>query len=357
MSTPVRLDRGARTALGFGVAVAVLVALVLALDPSAVIGSLASARPGPVGAGIALSLAGLAFWSEAYRILLAASGLELGRRSTFVAFAAGQLAKNLLPMGGATGSAVMGVALGRVAGPTPGRPAGANFAVVAAGELVNVFASVVLVAVGGLALVTGPVPASGPGSGGVAGGLIGAILGVVTGIGTVAVVVWHRRSSVERGVRAAAGLGRATVGRISGRSRRSLAPERIDSALAGFYGGFEGISGTPRAVLVAGVYTLLGWATLSLSVWTTGLALGAAIPPGLACLFVPAVGLAAFVPLPGGVGGVEVALTGLLAVWGLPVATAAAVAVLFRVVSYWIPTLVVAAVATAGFPERADPTV
>ena len=321
--TAIRRSRRARRLAVVAVAVALLGGFLLAVGPRRVVADLAAAEPRWLAAGTGATLLALVCWSEAQRALFRAAGAPVPPWRFLLAYLAGNFAKLTLPGGRIGGPAVMAYALGRETEFTYER----DLAVASAGKLIGFPAAVVAATAALLTVATPGVAADAqlllP--------LLTIAVGAVLGVGAA---VAARPGPAGRLVHALAAAGRATVGRLSARAERALAPARIDRALADVGQTLRTMGRDRPALALSFALTTAGWVAAALALSATLVAVGEPAVPALALLAVPLSSLGNAVPLPGGAGGVDLALgTVLGAALGLDVAAAGAVVLAYRLVS------------------------
>jgi len=150
-------------------------------------------------------------------------------------------------------------------------------------------------------------------------------------------VLAYRRHLVGTVVERVAWLLRATLGRISVRVHRSLAPERVRSGTDSFLDAFGTATGETRRLVLATTVAVLGWVAFSMALYVGVLAVGAPIPLGFALFLTPAAGVVTLLPTPGGLGSTEIGLTAAITVLvATPPAVVAAGVIVFRLVTYWL---------------------
>lgn len=320
-----------RSLLTLGLALVVLAVFVQTLGASAVLDALLASDPVWAGLAILAALGSLLAWSVVFRLLVETTGAAGSLRSSAVLYAAATFPKNVLPAGHASGPVVTAYLYSR----RLDREYAPTLAQVSMGEVLNTGLSIGLAVIGLTALLvtTPPSPEQ---------HLLATSLGTgVAAIGVVGGVVWLRRDVLRGLVAALAFLLRSTVGRVSGRVRYGLSPDRIDSGVARFGETFRRASGTGRTLSTAAAFSLLGWLGFVLALVASGAAVGAQIPLALAAFLVPASGIAGAIPLPGGLGGFEIGFTAVLvAMAGMNPETAVAATLLYRVATYWAITVV-----------------
>lgn len=326
-------------AVGFGVALAILAGLLIVVDWRAVASELSAVDVPTAVLALPAILIAFTLYSEAQRRLLATAGVELSRGRMWVRYVAAAGVRMVIPLGQATGPAILAYAVRSEAeGGTE-----QAFAATTVGGLASHAAQLTL-ALAGLGVV-----ATTDGLGGrLAVWIGGAVVVLVTTLLAFGVLVRLRRSVLRRVALAAAVGGRATVGRVSGRARTALSPGAVAGRVDRFGGAVDAVAERPRAVAAAFALHVVGWTFAAGSLSIALLAMGRGDLAALGLLLVPTAGLVALLPLPGGLGGVEVALTALLVDVGRLGAPAAAAAVLlYRLSAYWF-VLAVGGVALAA---------
>jgi uncharacterized protein (TIRG00374 family) len=307
------------------VAVALLLVggFLLAVGPRRVLAELGAGDPRWLAAAALATVGSLVCWAAAQRALFAAAGARIPPVRFFRAYLAGNLVKLSLPGGRVGGPAIMAYALGRQTDLAYER----DLATTTVGKLIGFPASVVPASAALLVVatpaVTDRVVVLVPALAGVAGVVVGAGAVVAAGLG-----------GAGRLAHGAAGLGRATAGRLSARVRDALATDRVDRALVGVGETLRAMGRDRRALAVAFGLTVAGWVAAALALSAALVALDYPPAVALALLAVPLASLGNAVPLPAGLGGVDVALGGLLvALVGLELAAAAAVVLTYRLAS------------------------
>lgn len=113
--------------------------------------------------------------------------------------------------------------------------------------------------------------------------------------------------------------------------------ERID----GFVVALERLASRPRVLVAAFLLGVAGQLLVAGVLWLALVVLGVVVPVPLVLLIVPAAKLAGVTPLPGGSGSAEALVSGLLVIGAdVSIAVAAAASLLYRVVAFWLPTVV-----------------
>lgn len=322
-----RLPR-VRIALGFAGAVAVLTALVVAVDWADVLDVLSRADPELVAlAGVAAILAFVA-WSESLRLLFRASGADLSVWDCLGSYGSATFVRLTVPVGQSLGPAVFVYLVGR----HTDRSYSADLAPTSVGEATNYVLSALLAIAGGLIVFGTSAPVRQI-------RVLQLSLAIVLVAATlVGVVLWFRRDSIRGWVLGVAALTRATLGRLSGRVRRALAPERVDTSVSHYYRATADLADDPLLLGRAVAISTVGWVLSALPLVFAADAVGVELSIALALFVIPPIGLLGFLPLPGALGGVEVALTVLLVhLAGIGFAAATAIVLLYRLCTYWLP--------------------
>ena len=329
------MRRSVRVVLGFVLALLAVGGFLWIVGPRQILAELTSVEPVTYAAGFLAVVAAFYCWSEALRRLLVsvgdASGAVGGPRYR-AAFMSGEFLKQVVPMGHSGGPVFVSYAVSR----ETDAPYEEALAAATGVEFVNIAASVVLAGAGlGVVLLT----SDGPVTPLFAALLVGFTVAVVA-LGVAALVVNSRRALVERLVLRVAGVGRATVGRLSGRLRAALAAERVAATFGTYYAAFDRALADRAQVRRAAGFSLLGWALFLAPMYTSFRAIGEPVPYALVLFVVPVLSLVNVVPLPGGLGGFEAALAAVVvALVGLELPAATAGVVLYRLSNYWFVVL------------------
>ncbi|MFW5974166.1 MAG: lysylphosphatidylglycerol synthase transmembrane domain-containing protein [Natrialbaceae archaeon] len=126
-------------------------------------------------------------------------------------------------------------------------------------------------------------------------------------------------------------------------------PLRADvrDGIEGFFAAIDRVAGNRRTLLVASLYSMAGWLSLSVALWASVAALGVTVSFVATLLVVPIASIAAITPLPGGLGGVEAAFVALLiSTTGVAASTAGAAIIIYRLATYWLPMAIGGTTAT-----------
>ena len=328
MATATADRRGyGRLFLGVGLTVVLFGGLALTLDVRAIGRALAGADLAVVALAATASLFAQLCWSLTTAAILSGVDGSLPRRRVQLGYLPGTFGKQVLPLGNVGGAAILAYVIAE----DLDRRFRDVFAAVTASELL-VFAGSIGVALLGLAASLAN-PATGAPAWVVFGLLIGAVLVLVGGGALLA----YRRHFVATLVERTAALLRATVGRVSVRVRRSLAPSRVATGTTAFLDAFGAATGDTRRVLVASTLAVAGWLSFSVALLLGFGAVDAALPLGFALFLAPASGVATLLPTPGGLGSTEVGLTGVVVLTtAMSPEVAAAGVIVYRLVTYWL---------------------
>lgn len=317
-----------RIALGFAGALAVFAALAFAVDWTAILTAVSRAELSSVAiAGLTALLAYL-FWSESLRALFRASGADLSTGECLGSYGSATFVRLIVPVGQSLGPAVFVYLVGR----HTDRSYSADLAPTSIGEATNHLLSALLAIAGGVLVFGTSAPVQQV-------RVLQIGLAIVLGGGTLAAaLLWYRRGSIREWILGAAALLRVTLGRVSERASRALAPERVDTSVTHYYETAADLADDPRLLARAVGLATLGWVVTAFALVLTASAVDVSVSLALALFVVPPVGLLGFLPLPGALGGVEVALTALLVhLGGVGLTAAAAIVLLYRLCTYWLP--------------------
>ena len=316
-----------RLLLGMGLAVVLLGGLFVTLDVRAILGALAAADPLLVALAAALSLLAQLCWSLTTTTILEGVDSSLPRRRVQLGYLSGTFGKQVLPLGNAGGSAILAYVLSE----DLNRRFRDVFAAVTASELLVFAWSVGVAVVGLVSILLSPYT-------GLPKSLVLLVLVVTVLVMVVSgAVLAYRIHLVGTVVERVAWLLRATLGRISVRVHRSLAPERVRSGTDSFLDAFGTATGETRRLVLATTVAVLGWVAFSMALYVGVLAVGAPIPLGFALFLTPAAGVVTLLPTPGGLGSTEIGLTAAITVLvATPPAVVAAGVIVFRLVTYWL---------------------
>ncbi len=316
-----------RLLLGVGLAVVLLGGLFLSLDVHAIFGALSAADPGLVALAAVLSLLAQLCWSLTTTTILEGVDGSLPRRRIQLGYLSGTFGKQVLPFGNAGGSAILAYVIAE----DLNQRFRDIFAAVTASELLVFAGSVGVAIIGLVSMLLSPYA-------GLPKSLVLVLLTVTVLVLIVSgALLAYRIHVVGTVVERVAWLLRATIGRISVRVHRSLAPDRVRSGTESFLTAFGTATGETRRLVVAATVAVLGWLAFSMALYMGLLAVGAPIPLGFALFLTPAAGVVTLLPTPGGLGSTEIGLTAAITVVvTTPPAVVAAGVIVFRLVTYWL---------------------
>lgn len=315
-----------RAAVGIALALVVLAVFVTLTGGREVVVAIARADLGLAAVASVAGVAAISTWGESLRHALETTKSVRGPRYR-LAYLSGDFARQILPMGHLSGSAIIGYAVSR--------PFDIQYeealAAVTVADLLNLLCAVTISAVGLLLVVLD----SGIGD---VRTFVAGLAGAVAVASGVVVLVTRRRDLLERAVVAVVAVGYRIGARLGVSTvERYLHPDSVERRVESYFRTLDGVAEDRRRVAFVALFAAVGWVCFATSLAVAGAALGAGVPFAAALFVAPASGLVGWSPLPGGSGGVEVAVTaGLVATAGVSVSTAAAVALLYRVCSYWV---------------------
>ncbi|WP_254271140.1 flippase-like domain-containing protein [Haloarcula marina] len=328
MATAVHRPGGSRRFLfGAGLAVALFAALVLSLDVRTTATELIGANPWFVALAVCCSLFAQLCWSLTTVALVDGIDGSLPRRRIQLGYLSGTFGKQVLPLGNVGGSAILAYVISE----DLNHRFRDVFAAVTASELLVFSGSLGVAVLGLVALLVDPVS-------GFDGPLVLALLAsVVFLLVAGGAVLAYRRRYIATLVASMASLVRLTVGRLSTRVGRLLAPRRVEAGIDSFLSAFGAATGDTRRLVFGATAAVLGWLAFAFALLFGFAAVDVSLAVGLALFLAPASGVATFVPTPGGLGTTEVGLTAFLAfLTGVPPEVAAAGVLVYRVATYWV---------------------
>jgi len=320
-----------QTALRFGVAAAVVAALLYGVGWRQVLANLAATDLSLFAPAVAASLVGMLVAAEGVRVSIGVPHQSPDASLARHAALAGMFVRSVLPAGNVGKGAFVAYTVSR--GETTSASEGVAGA--ASWEFLNMVASAVVASVGLLGVVAAGRNA---GSAPLVLAAFGGLLVLAVGLGSLAV---QRRDLVVDVVLWAASIGRRTLGRFAPRLDTSLTRERVRATLDVFVGNVGGLLEDRRrfalALLAAHATWLLGVIPLYLCLQAVGLS----VVPSVVLVAIPLAGFALAVPVPGGIGPMDAALGGIVAVLtGHSLGALASALVLFRVATYGTQILV-----------------
>lgn len=314
-----------QTAVRFGVAVAVVAALVYGVGWRRVVANLAATDLSLFAPAVAASLAGMLVAAEGVRVAIGvprrSPDAGLARRAAL----AGMFVRSVLPAGNVGKGAFVAYTVSR----GEATSASQGVAGAASWEFLNMVASAVVASVGVLGVVAA---GSDAGTAPVVLAAFGGLLALVVVSGGLAV---QRRDLVVDAVLWAAGVGRRTLGRFAPRLDTSLTRERVRATLDVFVGNVGALVEDRRRLAVAVAAAHVTWLLSVVPLYLCLQAVGLTVSPSVVLVAIPLAGFALAVPVPGGLGPMDAALGGIVAVLtGHPLSALASALVLFRVSTY-----------------------
>ncbi|WP_440007840.1 lysylphosphatidylglycerol synthase transmembrane domain-containing protein [Halomicrococcus sp. SG-WS-1] len=329
-----RLDLGdVRTiVVGFVAAIVVLFAVAAVVGIDQVLGKLAMADTRLVALVGVVALAWLASWAMALRTVLSALGVSVSPVRAFMLYAGATFANNITPFGQAGGEPFSALLISRVTD----AEYETGLAAIASVDSINFVPSISFGLVGVVYYATVLT--------------IGdrlqiefvalAVVSLALAVPISATLLWRSRDRVEAGVASAVV---PVVGALA-RAVPRITPTTHDAVrrrVRGFFRAIERVASDRRSLLLALLFSALGWLLSATSLWLSLYALGVVVPFAAVLFVVPIVSMAGVTPLPGGLGGVEAALVFLLGpIAGISGAMAAAAAFIHRAATYWLPVAI-----------------
>ncbi|WP_207592581.1 lysylphosphatidylglycerol synthase transmembrane domain-containing protein [Halomontanus rarus] len=324
------------TALGFVVAALVFAGMFWLLDTETVVTAVTQADLVLVAlVGVTVLLWNLS-WGVALWNVLRALDVDVPIRIAILVNAAGAFVNHVSPFGQAGGEPVTAYLLTRSAE----TEYEVNLASVASLDAIHVIPSLSFATIGVSYYAT--TTTIGPGLEVLFTSIV--VLAICTPV--VAIVLWRRRTSIERRV---AALLTSLLRTVAPVVPRLSAPD--DGAVAERVGGFvralEVVAADRRRLVAAIGFSAGGWAIQAVGLWIAFLAVGAPIPLSLPFFVVPIGTMASVVPTPGGLGGIEVVnVTLITLLTGISGGTVAVAVTMHSVGGYLLTTAVGAAATT-----------
>ncbi|WP_435345146.1 lysylphosphatidylglycerol synthase transmembrane domain-containing protein [Haloarchaeobius sp. HRN-SO-5] len=328
-------------AVGVGVGVSVLAILAVGVGWETVVSRVLAADLQLFALAVVASALSIIAWTLSVYALVHRVPNAPGARQFAVLYLSSSVVKQVLPLGSASGPAVIAYVVSRYSDVSLER---ILLATTVSGFLGVVASGVVAVVGLFVVMATQPVPAW----------LLRLVLGLVSvgvvllGVVTV-LAIWP--SVLRQTVLRLAGALHPSVTRLSSRAGAALEPSKVRTYLDRFIETGELVAEAPRSVALSFLGSILGWLLMAAALTLSLEAVRLPASYALAMFAVPVSGVATVVPLPGGLGGVEATLSTLVSLaTGNGVASVGAGIVLYRLSTFWFRLLVgsVAAVATLG---------
>ena len=338
-------DRRA-TIAGFAGAVIVLAVLFWFVGIGEMAQTLTQARLPLVAAVVACSALWLISWGMSLHTVLDVLGAPIRPRSAVLVFSAAVFSNNVTPFGQAGGEPISALLISEAAD----SEYETGLAAIASVDTLHFVPSIGLATVGlgtfavrTVSLGRNLVFAS------IAVGLLATVFlgGVLAG--------WRYRYEIERVV---VRLVTPTIQRLWGLLPRLEPPTRedIEDGIEGFFESIDRVASSRRTILVASLYSTMGWLSLSTALWLSLASIGYTVPFVATLIVVPVASIAAITPLPGGLGGIEGAFIALLvSTTGVVASVAGAAIVIYRIATYWFPIVLGGSVATMLGERRRRP--
>lgn len=273
----------------------------------------------------------LTAWGLSLRTVLDVLGVSMTIPAAVLVFASATFANNVTPFGQAGGEPVSALLISRASD----SEYETGLAAIASVDALNFVPSIAL-AIGGLGYFAVTTTFNTDLRFAAA-----AVSGFTLIILTAVYIGWHHRYQLEQiVVDILTPLSRRVgviVPRLSPPSRETLA-YRIEN----FFTAIERVATNPRGLLLALMFSTIGWVGLATSLWLSLFALGYTVSPAVVLVAIPAGAMASITPLPGGLGGVAAVLGALVAATTGSISTASVTAavLIHRGATYVLPTMV-----------------
>ena len=317
-----------KVAVGFVGALLVLALLVFLVGFDDVTNALALLDATTAAALAALGIAWLVAWGLSLRAVLAALEIDVTPTTAVLLYASAAFANNITPFGQAGGEPFSGYIISRATNAEYEN----GLAAIASVDSINFVPSLAF-ALLGLAYyalqytVLDRVRY-----------VAGVVLALTIALPVVVYLGWRFRERVRSALVAVLAPVFSVIGRIT---PRFSVPSRdqIRTHVDGFFRAIGRVASDRRRILVAAVFSAIGWFAMCVALWLSIRGLGHTVPFAIAFVVVPVATIASITPLPGGTGGVEAAIILLLVpTTGVSAGTAGAAAIVFRAATYWLPT-------------------
>ena len=323
-------DRWA-TALLFGIALAVLGALVWLAGVEETLTALARARPPIVAIVVGLAITWLVSWGLSLHIVLDALGSPISAPKAVLVFTAAMFSNNITPFGQAGGEPVSAILISEAAE----SEYETGLAAIASVDTLHFVPSIGMALTGIALLAMQAASVSRDLYFSVA--VLAVLFTLVVGIATL---VYHYHHRIENAVATVVTPVVQLVARVvPGRSQPDHAA--VAYRIGSFFESIDRIGTERRALALAGGFSTLGWLTLGVTLWVSVSAIGASIPLAAALIAVPIGLIAGATPLPGGSGAIETTIAAILvSLTAISNGSAVAAVLIYRLATYWLPTVV-----------------
>lgn len=307
-----------KTILGFAIALILVYLLGVVVGWSDIQRALSDTELDWVGLACLSTLVGLVAWTKVWQIVLGVVGIHIRTHRLVVTYFAATFANYITPFGQAGGEPFIAYVLSQ----TTDASYEDSLASVVTADVLNLLPFFNF-AVLGLAVIA--IRANLPE---IVRPVVYGLVVLAIGIPLIAYAAWSHRVQVER-------IVLKVFAPIITRSPR-ISVAGIKTRIAEFYSSLDIITGRPRTLQYALVFSYIGWVLFALPLYFAAAAVQFPIDPLLVLFIVPASAIAGFIPTPGGLGGVEAALIAFLVVLtAVPGGQAFAIATIYRLASYW----------------------
>ncbi|MFB6201494.1 MAG: YbhN family protein [Halorhabdus sp.] len=324
------------TIAGFAGATAVLAVLFWFVGVGEIIEALRQAELPFLVAVVVFAGLWLCSWGMALHTVLGALDHPIRARSAILVFSAAVFANNVTPFGQAGGEPVSALLISEAAD----SDYETGLAAIASVDTLHFVPSIGLATVG-LGAFAIRIASLGR-------NLLFAAVAVgllATAFLAGALVGWRYRYELERVV---VSVFTPIVQRLLGSVPRLEPPTAsdIEQRIEGFFQSIDRVASNRRTLLVASLYSTMGWLSLSTALWLSLAAIGHVVPFIVPLAVVPVASIAAITPLPGGLGGIETVFIALLvSTTGIVGSVAGAAVVIYRVATFWFPVVLGGSVA------------
>lgn len=295
---------------------------------SNILSALSSADPTILLVTVFVAICWLTAWGMSLRAVLAILGAPITIPATVAVYTGATFANNVTPLGHAGGEPVSAFLISKVSK----SEYETGLAAIASVDTLNFVPSVMLGLLGlgyfatTITFGTNLTLAA------------AAVVGFALVLPIAVYVGWHNRYRLERG---AVDTLTPSIRKVAEILPRQSPPEQdaLERRIEEFFTAIERVATNPRGLVVALVFSALGWLSLAVSLWLSLFALGYTVSPAVVLVAIPAGAMAGITPLPGGLGGVGLVLGALVtATTSIPLAAVAAAVIIHRGATYVLPT-------------------
>lgn len=328
-------------AIGFGIALLVLAALIYVVGVDGVVAALGMLGPLDVGLLVVTTAAYLVAWSLALRTVLIALDIDVSAVESVLLFSSATFANNITPFGQAGGEPFSALLVSRATG----AEYESALASMASVDTINFIPSIALSVVG----LSYYIAVFAVGDEVI---LVAAVVaGLAIGVPVVGYVLWRVRDRLQSVVVTALHPLTMSIGRVV---PSWSVPERphIHERVQGFFRAIERVADSHTTLFEALVFSTAGWVAMAAALYVSLAAVGHTVPIAATLIAAPVGAIASVTPLPGGLGGVELAVVIIIVpITAVSPEVAASAALIYRGATYWLPT-VVGGVTTAWLEGR-----